>query len=113
MYNCFKKITIVKPNTSRPANSERFVYSFPAQRFFYEVTFRSIIYLFFFWLNRYLVCKWKCDNTESIRDHMFMVNEAFNKHGEACDTEVNEIVPLSIIKNDTEFYNYIYSSNNE
>lgn len=45
MYKCFKKICIVKPNTSRPANSER-----------------------------YLVCKWKKSNTDVIRQYLFDVN---------------------------------------
>lgn len=44
---------------------------------------------------------------------MLLVNESFNKCGEACDKEISEIVPLSIMKNDAEFYNYICTSNNE
>lgn len=44
---------------------------------------------------------------------MVKVNEAFNKYGETCDNDINEIVPLSIIKDDTDFYNYICASNNE
>ncbi|XP_038104568.1 cap-specific mRNA (nucleoside-2'-O-)-methyltransferase 1 [Culex quinquefasciatus] len=48
---CFKKISICKPNTSRPANSER-----------------------------YLVCKWKNPGTDAIQRHLFEVNEfLFNK----------------------------------
>lgn len=83
MYHCFKKISIHKPHTSRPANSER-----------------------------YIICKWKHNNVNNIRDYLFYVNEEFNKYGEASKNEINEIVPVDIIKNDLKFYNYIFSSNN-
>lgn len=46
MYKCFKQVCIVKPNTSRPANSER-----------------------------YLVCKWKKPNTEAIQSYLNDVNQ--------------------------------------
>lgn len=49
----------------------------------------------------------------NIRDYMFYINENFNKYGEANTDEINEIVPIDIMKNDTSFYNYIVSSNNE
>ncbi len=46
MYRCFKQILIIKPNSSRPANSER-----------------------------YLICKHKNGNTTSIEKYLFIVNE--------------------------------------
>lgn len=46
MYKCFHKIAIVKPNSTRPANSEH-----------------------------YLICKWKKSNTNDIGDHLLEINE--------------------------------------
>lgn len=83
MYICFKKICIVKPNTSRPANSER-----------------------------YLICKWKKQNTEAIRKYLFELNLFFKKNVDT-DKDVIEIVPLEIIRKDKMFFNYIVDSNNE
>lgn len=82
MYKCFKQVCIVKPNTSRPANSER-----------------------------YLVCKWKKPNTDAIRQYMFDVN-LFIYENANTDLDVIELVPYDIIRNDDEFFRYIYESNN-
>ncbi|KAK7072367.1 Cap-specific mRNA (nucleoside-2'-O-)-methyltransferase 1 [Halocaridina rubra] len=46
MYRCFKYVCLHKPNSSRPANSER-----------------------------YLVCKWKRDNIEDVYEYLFEVNK--------------------------------------
>ncbi|XP_055605255.1 cap-specific mRNA (nucleoside-2'-O-)-methyltransferase 1 [Uranotaenia lowii] len=52
MYKCFKSISICKPNTSRPANSER-----------------------------YLVCKWKKPLADTVARHLCRVNTLINsKH---------------------------------
>lgn len=82
MYKCFKQVTIIKPNTSRPANSER-----------------------------YLVCKWKKPNTDTIRNHLFEVNQMMfgNCHS---SYDIMELVPLEVLQNDKKFFNYIYDSNN-
>ncbi|XP_062536392.1 cap-specific mRNA (nucleoside-2'-O-)-methyltransferase 1 isoform X2 [Armigeres subalbatus] len=56
VYKCFKKICICKPNTSRPANSER-----------------------------YLVCKWKKPGTETIQRHLFQVNKLFDNNEDNLD----------------------------
>lgn len=82
MYKCFKQVTIIKPNTSRPANSER-----------------------------YLVCKWKKSNTDTIRQHLFDVNQKMFDNTIAPN-DVLELVPLSVLNADEEFMNYIYDSNN-
>lgn len=84
MYKCFKKICIVKPNTSRPANSER-----------------------------YLVCKWKKSNTDAIRQYLFDVNlHLYENSNNDLDSDICELVPLDVIHADQEFYNYICESNN-
>lgn len=81
MYKCFKQICIVKPNTSRPANSER-----------------------------YLVCKWKKSNTDAIRQYLFDVNLYLYENMNS-DSDINELVPLDVLQADENFYNYIYDSN--
>lgn len=82
MYKCFKQICIFKPNTSRPANSER-----------------------------YLICKWKRSNTDHIRKFLFEINRVmFENQGSQIDTL--ELVPYSILQEDEKFFNYICESNN-
>ena len=82
MYKCFKHICIIKPNTSRPANSER-----------------------------YLVCKYKLPNTDTIRSHLFDINqEMYNNPNSDADTL--ELVPIEILAEDRDFFRYIYESNN-
>lgn len=81
MYKCFKQICVFKPNTSRPANSER-----------------------------YLVCKWKKSNTDTIRNFLFEVNRAmWENQGLSVDTL--ELVPHSILQQDEKFFTYITDSN--
>ncbi|XP_031628389.1 cap-specific mRNA (nucleoside-2'-O-)-methyltransferase 1-like [Contarinia nasturtii] len=82
MYKCFKKISIIKPNTSRPANSER-----------------------------YLVCKWKKLNTDAIQQYLFDVNVHLHDNRNT-DSDINELVPFEVMKKDETFYNYICESNN-
>lgn len=82
MYKCFKQISIVKPNTSRPANSER-----------------------------YLVCKWKKSNTDAIRQYLFDVNVYLYDNCNT-DSDITELVPLEVMQNDEIFFNYICDSNN-
>lgn len=82
MYKCFQQICIFKPNTSRPANSER-----------------------------YLVCKWKKANTDTIYRHLFDVNSTmFNLTG--SNNDFLQLVPLEVIQNDDRFFKYICESNN-
>jgi cap1 methyltransferase len=86
MFKCFKQICICKPNTSRPANSER-----------------------------YLVCKWKKPNTDTIKRHLFDINQKLwaNSHSSEGNDDVLELVPTEILQDDENFYKYIYQSNNE
>lgn len=80
MYKCFDKITIIKPNSSRPANSER-----------------------------YLVCKWKKENTNNICNYLNIINNILNdRNGE----DVLEIVDFELILKDKVFFEYIKESNN-
>jgi cap1 methyltransferase len=92
-------MAIVKPNTSRPANSER-----------------------------YIVFKSKLDNCESIENFLFKVNclldsfetaatqqnhtESDLSSSENVKEDFHYLIPLEQIKEDKEFYDYIYHSNN-
>lgn len=82
MYKTFQQICICKPNTSRPANSER-----------------------------YLVCKWKKPYTDTIRRYMFDINKELWSNKDK-DVDILEIVPLFEMQKDREFMEYIYNSNN-
>jgi len=82
MYRAFKHVCIFKPVTSRPANSER-----------------------------YIICKWKLADTNDIHDYMFDLNKQINKL-KGSKRDINEVVPLDVLKNDKEFFDYIYASNN-
>ncbi|GAB0094021.1 Cap-specific mRNA (nucleoside-2'-O-)-methyltransferase 1 [Sergentomyia squamirostris] len=81
MYKCFQQIAIIKPNTSRPANSER-----------------------------YLVCKWKKSNTDTIRRHLMDICDTLHKND--GNEDVQELVAHSVMDEDEHFFNYIYNSNN-
>lgn len=95
MYRCFQKICIVKPNTSRPANSER-----------------------------YLVCKWKRPGTDTVYRHLFDVNRTLwqqsletgsthHNNGTASSSRVDiaAIVDVETLRADTAFHQYLYDSN--
>lgn len=83
MYRCFEQICIVKPNSSRPANSER-----------------------------YLVCKHKRENTDSLKIHLFNINvRIWSGFGNDTYSDINELVPLEVLNNDHVFFNYIVNSN--
>lgn len=84
MSQCFSQITIVKPYTSRPASSER-----------------------------YLVCKWRQANIRPVRDYLYTVNGFMWKNREnKADLDVLELVPIDVIKANEEFYEYICQQNN-
>ena len=61
---------------------------------------------------RYIICKWRLNNVDHVRDYLLAVNREFDKYGDASDEDINEIVPLDILKNDKEFYDYLLNSNN-
>ncbi|KAL0278281.1 UNVERIFIED_CONTAM: hypothetical protein PYX00_000138 [Menopon gallinae] len=82
MYRCFDRISIHKPNSSRPGNSER-----------------------------YLICQYKKENCTDLIDHLMKVNEILCKRFET-KKDVLELVPLDVLKGDETFFEYIYESNN-
>ncbi|VEN43647.1 unnamed protein product [Callosobruchus maculatus] len=85
IYRCFEKVSIFKPNTSRPANAER-----------------------------YFICYGLKDNpvVDSIKQHLWTVVKRLWEISDCSDVDILEIVPLEIIKSDREFCDYIRQSNN-
>ncbi|XP_028295572.1 cap-specific mRNA (nucleoside-2'-O-)-methyltransferase 1 [Gouania willdenowi] len=81
LYLCFDRISLFKPLTSRPANSER-----------------------------YVVCRSLKPGSEAVKEYMFRVNLKLNQL-KNTDTDVTDVVPLSIIKEDTDFYQFMVNSN--
>ncbi|KAG1960908.1 cap-specific mRNA (nucleoside-2'-O-)-methyltransferase 1 [Pimephales promelas] len=81
LYLCFERVSLFKPVTSRPANSER-----------------------------YVVCKGLKPGTDAVREYMFTINLKLN-HFRDSDRDVTEVVPLDIIKGDTDFFQFMINSN--
>uniref|UniRef100_A0A8D3DRQ6 Cap-specific mRNA (nucleoside-2'-O-)-methyltransferase 1 n=1 Tax=Scophthalmus maximus TaxID=52904 RepID=A0A8D3DRQ6_SCOMX len=81
LYLCFDRISLFKPVTSRPANSER-----------------------------YIVCRGLKPGSEAVREYMFRVNLKLNQLRNT-ERDVTDVVPLSIIKEDTDFYQFMVNSN--
>lgn len=85
MFRSFEQLSIHKPNTSRPANSER-----------------------------YIICKWKRPDCQHITKYMYNINIRLNelsKHGYGAGKDVISIVPMHIMKEDKAFFDFIVSSN--
>ena len=87
MWHCFEKISIFKPNTSRPANSER-----------------------------YLVCKHRKNSVSRIRDHLFSANRKLNqlgldKTGNFKSRSGKDLIGLLDCPYSEEFRNHLIDSN--
>ena len=90
MYRSFQAVAIHKPNTSRPANSER-----------------------------YIICKWKRPDSQDIQKYLFETNQRLNALGfnlqgaTRSQTDVLRLVPDKVIlESNPEFLDYITKSNN-
>ncbi|XP_026887386.2 cap-specific mRNA (nucleoside-2'-O-)-methyltransferase 1 [Electrophorus electricus] len=81
LYLCFERVSLFKPLTSRPANSER-----------------------------YVVCRSLKPGSDAVRDYLFTVNLKLN-HLRHSERDVTDVVPLNVIKGDTDFYQYMTDSN--
>lgn len=81
LYLSFDRISLFKPVTSRPANSER-----------------------------YIVCRGLKPGSEAVREYMFRVNLKLNQL-KNTESDVTEVVPLSLIKEDIDFYHFMVNSN--
>ncbi|XP_076817164.1 cap-specific mRNA (nucleoside-2'-O-)-methyltransferase 1-like isoform X2 [Clavelina lepadiformis] len=79
----FKRISIFKPVTSRPANSER-----------------------------YVVCEGYRDSDRQIFAYLMEINDSINEFKSSNPgKDVKSVVPLDVLLDDTEFFNYVKSSN--
>ncbi|XP_074092933.1 cap-specific mRNA (nucleoside-2'-O-)-methyltransferase 1 isoform X2 [Macrotis lagotis] len=81
LYTCFERVSLFKPVTSRPANSER-----------------------------YVVCKSLKSGIDDVREYLIMVNKELNRLRKS-ELDVNLVVPLNVIKGDPEFTDYMIRSN--
>jgi hypothetical protein len=61
---------------------------------------------------RYIICQWKREDCKVIADYLYDVNEKLWKTGSTSQKDILEVVPLEVLTSDTDFYNYIISSNN-
>ncbi|XP_063429042.1 cap-specific mRNA (nucleoside-2'-O-)-methyltransferase 1-like [Mytilus trossulus] len=84
MYRIFNKISIIKPVTSRPANSER-----------------------------YIVCKNLSSDMDTVRQYFHEINLELNKLLVSTSSQdINEIVPYDILEESEHFFTYMFNSNN-
>jgi len=86
MWRSFKQVTIHKPVTSRPANSER-----------------------------YIICKHKFEDTDDVHQYLFDVNKKLAPLMSVTNTEkdIVEIVPMSVMRGDEAFLNFMKDSNDK
>lgn len=59
---------------------------------------------------RYIVCRGLKPGSDPVREYMFTVNLKLN-HLRNSESDVNEVMPIELIKGDTEFYNHMINSN--
>uniref|UniRef100_A0A4W3GG26 Cap-specific mRNA (nucleoside-2'-O-)-methyltransferase 1 n=1 Tax=Callorhinchus milii TaxID=7868 RepID=A0A4W3GG26_CALMI len=81
LYTSFERVSLFKPVTSRPANSER-----------------------------YVVCRGLKPGIDAVRDYLFTVNQKLNQLKDT-DQDVNMVVPLHVLKGNIDFYTNIVKSN--
>lgn len=97
MYSAFRKVSLHKPNTSRPANSERYT-----NFLLYHKTTQTFRYIFCEGLTEF--------GATIIKNYLVHVNEKFDKIPK--DSTILEIVPYDIIADDEVFFDY-YKKHNE
>uniref|UniRef100_A0AAX7TQ38 Cap-specific mRNA (nucleoside-2'-O-)-methyltransferase 1 n=1 Tax=Astatotilapia calliptera TaxID=8154 RepID=A0AAX7TQ38_ASTCA len=59
---------------------------------------------------QYIVCRGLKPGSDAVREYMFRVNLKLNQLRNT-DRDVTEVVPLNIIKDDTDFYQFMVNSN--
>ena len=65
--------------------------------------------------SRYIICKGlRQDVRDIVRLYMYEINGLQNKYGvDSEPNDVQSIVPMSILKGNEKFYEYIRNSNNQ
>ncbi|XP_072106701.1 cap-specific mRNA (nucleoside-2'-O-)-methyltransferase 1-like, partial [Mobula birostris] len=81
LFLCFERVSLFKPITSRPANSER-----------------------------YVVCRSLREGTDAVREYLFAVNVKLNQL-RGSDQDVTSLVPLTVLKAHQPFSQYLCTSN--
>lgn len=81
LYCCYERVSLFKPVTSRPANSER-----------------------------YVVCRGLKVGIEDVRNYLFTVNLRLNQLRNS-DQDVNLVVPLEVLRGDRQFSEFMVRSN--
>lgn len=61
-------------------------------------------------LLRYVVCRGLKPGADPVREYLFTINLKLNQLRDK-ESDVSEVVPLDIIKGDTDFFNYMIVSN--
>ncbi len=66
-----------------------------------------------FFIFSYLICEGALASKDVVYEYLFNINDTLNDTFRNDDSEfdVESIVPLSILKSDKNFFNYIYNSN--
>ena len=85
MYQSFEQVALIKPVTSRPANSER-----------------------------YIVCRGKRADCMPVVDYLWEINQRMCNIWPGVslsDVDILEIVPMDVIRNDDKFFSYVCDSN--
>lgn len=59
---------------------------------------------------RYIVCRGLKPGSDAVREYMFRINLKLNQLKDT-ERDVTDVVPLSIIKEDTDFYQFMVNSN--
>ena len=61
----------------------------------------------------YIICEGANESKKIVIEYLHSINNDLNQHfrDDNSNTDVTHIVPLSILKNDENFFNYIMNSN--
>ena len=61
----------------------------------------------------YIICESALGSKDVVHEYLFNINDTLNEtfRNENSEFDVESIVPLSILKSDKNFFDYIYKSN--
>ena len=62
---------------------------------------------------RYILCKGLRVDAGPIRDYMFNLNVKFEKLGIMSNEDIVTVVPLELLHSDDNFFEYIFTSNQQ
>ena len=77
-------------------------------------TLTCYMYKYFNFLFRYIICEGLRPDFTPVLAYMKYLNAKLQQFSDQrSKTDIREVVPLHIIKQDEQFFNYIYNSNEE